>query len=79
MHDVYYASMTLDEAQVNYVTTEKETLILVFPICNYRSYFIGSKIIMNTNHIVIKYLISKKDFKPMLEHSLILSSKEFWW
>jgi RNase H-like domain found in reverse transcriptase len=31
-HVIYYASKVLDEAQVNYTTTEKELLAIVFAI-----------------------------------------------
>lgn len=32
MHDIYYESWTLDEAQINYATTEKEFLVIVYVI-----------------------------------------------
>lgn len=35
---IYYASKVLDEAQVNYATTEKELLAIVFAVNKFRSY-----------------------------------------
>ncbi|XP_075499738.1 uncharacterized protein LOC142538265 [Primulina tabacum] len=43
IHVIYYASMTLSAAQLNYDTTEKELLVVVFALDKFRSYLIGSK------------------------------------
>ena len=40
---IYYASRTLNEAQLNYTTTEKEMLDVVFACDKFRSYLIGTK------------------------------------
>jgi hypothetical protein len=66
MHVIYYASRTLDEAQVNYATTEKKLLAIVYAIDKFRSYLVGSKIIVYMDHAAIRYLLSKKDAKPRL-------------
>ena len=61
---IYYASKTLNDAQINYATTEKELLAVVFAFDKFRSYLLGSKVIVYTDHAVIKYLLAKKDAKP---------------
>jgi hypothetical protein len=66
MHVIYYTSRTLDEAQVNYATTEKKLLAIVYAIDKFRSYLVGSKIIVYMDHAAIRYLLSKKDAKPRL-------------
>jgi hypothetical protein len=66
VHVVYYASKTLNEAQLNYATTEKELLVVVFAFEKFRSYIVNSKVIVYTNHAAIKYLLANKDAKPRL-------------
>ena len=53
LHAIYYASRTLDPAQMNYATTEKELLAVVFALDKFRSYLVGAKIIIYTDHAAI--------------------------
>ncbi|KAK9011588.1 hypothetical protein V6N11_044435 [Hibiscus sabdariffa] len=71
-HVIYYASRTLNDAQVNYTTTEKELLAVVFAFDKFRSYLIGTKVIVHTDHSAIKYLVTKKDAKPRLIRWILL-------
>ncbi len=57
-HVVYYASKTLNTAQVNYTTTEKEMLAIVFAFEKFRSYLLGMKVVVFTDHAAVKYLVS---------------------
>ena len=63
---IYYASKTLDRAQRNYATTEKEFLAVFFSCDKFRPYIVDSKVIVHTDHSAIKYLMNKKDAKPRL-------------
>jgi hypothetical protein len=63
---ISYASKTLTGPQLNYATTEKELLAMVFAIKKFRSYLVGVKVIIYTNHAALKYLLTKKDTKPRL-------------
>ncbi|KAH9698193.1 hypothetical protein KPL71_023923 [Citrus sinensis] len=71
-HVIYYASMTLNDAQLNYSTTEKEMLAVVFALEKFRSYLIGCKIIIFTDHAALKYLLTKKDAKARLIRWVLL-------
>ena len=63
---ICYASKTLIEFQINYTTTEKELLTLVYALEKFRPYILGSKIIIYTDHAALKYLLSKKEATPRL-------------
>ncbi|CAN6567745.1 unnamed protein product [Malus baccata var. baccata] len=71
-HVIYYASRTLNDAQLNYSTTEKELLAVVFALDKFRSYLIGTKVIVFTDHATLKYLLSKKEAKPRLIRWILL-------
>ena len=63
---IYYASKLLDDAQINYTTTEKELLVIVYAFDKFRAYLVGQKVIVYSEHTTLKYLLSKKDIKPRL-------------
>ena len=63
-HAISYASKTLSGPQLNYATTEKEVLAVVFAIDKFRSYLVGAKVIVYTDHATLKYLLTNKDAKP---------------
>ncbi|XP_057747214.1 uncharacterized protein LOC130966427 [Arachis stenosperma] len=72
VHVIYYASKVLNEAQRNYTTTEKELLAIVFAFDKFRSYLIGSKVIVFTDHGALKYLLTKQESKPRLIRWILL-------
>lgn len=72
LHAIYYASRTLDHAQMNYATTEKELLVVMFALDKFLSYLVGAKIIVYTDHAVIRYLLSKKNVKSRLIRWILL-------
>ena len=71
-HAIAYASKTLTGPQLNYATTEKELLAVVFAIDKFRSYLVGAKVIVYTDHAALKYLLTKKDAKPRLIRWILL-------
>ncbi|XP_057808487.1 uncharacterized protein LOC131022964 [Salvia miltiorrhiza] len=69
---IYYASLTLNSAQVNYTTTEKELLAVVFSLDKFRSYILGSKVIVHSDHAALRYLLTKSQAKPRLIRWILL-------
>nr|GEV35822.1 retrovirus-related Pol polyprotein from transposon 17.6 [Tanacetum cinerariifolium] len=60
---IHYTSKTMNQAEVNYTTTEKEMLAVVYAFEKFRSYLIMNKSIVYTDHSALKYLFAKKDAK----------------
>jgi hypothetical protein len=71
-HVIYYASRTLNDAQLNYSTTEKELLAVIFALEKFRSYLIGTKVTVFSDHAALKYLLAKKEAKPRLIRWILL-------
>ena len=69
---IYYASKTLNEAQRNYTTTEKELLTVVFALDKFLAYLVGYFIVVFTDHFALKYLLTKKDAKARLIRWILL-------
>ena len=62
----------MNDAQLNYATTEKELLAIVFAFDKFRPYLIRNKVVVHTDHSTIKYLMTKKDAKPKLIRWVLL-------
>ncbi|RVW80990.1 Transposon Ty3-I Gag-Pol polyprotein [Vitis vinifera] len=69
---IYYASKSLNDAQRNYTTTEKELLVVVYALDKFRAYLIGSSIVVFTDHSSLKYLLTKQDAKARLIRWILL-------
>jgi hypothetical protein len=77
-YSISYASKILTELQLNYATTEKELLAMVFAIKKFRSYLVGAKVIVYTDHAALKYLLMKNDAKPCLIRGYFYSKNLIW-
>nr|GFA64570.1 reverse transcriptase domain-containing protein [Tanacetum cinerariifolium] len=71
-HPIHYASKTMNQAEANCTTTEKEMLAVVYAFKNFRSYLIMNKSIVYTYHSALKYLFAKKDAKARLLRWILL-------
>jgi hypothetical protein len=58
--------------QLNYATTEKELPAVVYAIEKFRSYLVGAKVFVYTNHAILIYLLAKNDAKPRLIRWILL-------
>jgi len=57
---------------VNYTTTEKELLAVVFALDKFHSYLLGSKVIIYSDHAALRHLMAKKETKPHLIRWILL-------
>nr|GFA18706.1 reverse transcriptase domain-containing protein [Tanacetum cinerariifolium] len=69
---IHYARKTMNQAEANYTTTEKEMLAVVYAFKKFCSYLIMNKSIVYTDHSALKYLFSKKDAKARLLRWILL-------
>ena len=65
LYPIYYASKALNEAQKNYIVTEQIFIAMLFAFKKFRSYLLGTKVIVHIDHSAL-YLIAKKDVKSRL-------------
>jgi hypothetical protein len=61
-HPIAFARMILSTSGINYTTTEREGLVMVYTLQKFRHYLLGGHFKMFTNHSALKYLVNK----PML-------------
>nr|GFB84885.1 reverse transcriptase domain-containing protein [Tanacetum cinerariifolium] len=69
---IHYANKTINQAEANYTTTEKEMLMVVYAFEKFCSYLIINKSIIHTDHSALKYLFAKKDAKARLLRWILL-------
>ncbi|XP_058761460.1 uncharacterized protein LOC131634854 [Vicia villosa] len=76
-HAIHYASKVLNEAQVNYATTEKELLAIVYALEKFRAYLIGSKVVVYTDHSATGLI--PKDFTNNQRKKFLADAKHYVW
>lgn len=73
-HPICYASRTLNTHEINYSTTEKELLAIVWGVKYFRPYVYGKEFDLHTDHQPLKWLQAKntgRDINPRLQRWLI--------
>jgi hypothetical protein len=58
-HPLSFASRKLSIAEINYTTTEREGLAMVYTLQNFRHYLLGGHFKMFTDHSALNYLFKK--------------------
>ncbi|GJT25885.1 reverse transcriptase domain-containing protein [Tanacetum coccineum] len=69
---IHYATKTMNKAQENYTTTEKDLLAVVFAFDKFCQYLVLSKTIVFTDHSSMRYLFTKQDAKTRLIRWILL-------
>lgn len=69
---MYYKCKTLNEAQKNYTVMEQELLVVAYAFENFWAYLLGIKVILHTDHVMICYLMTKKETKQRLIRRVLL-------
>nr|GEU50728.1 putative ribonuclease H-like domain-containing protein [Tanacetum cinerariifolium] len=57
---IHYASKTMNQAEMNYTTTEKEMLTIVYAFKKFHSYLVMNKSIVYTDHSALKVKFRKR-------------------
>ena len=61
LHPIYYDSKELNESSKNCTVTEQQILSIVFALEKFCYYFLGTRVIVHSDHYALRYLIAKKD------------------
>lgn len=56
---IYYISKNLTPAELNYIVTEKEFMIVIYAINKFHHYIIGYQVFLYIDHSIIRYLAKK--------------------
>jgi hypothetical protein len=58
-HPIAFASRNISTYEMNYTTTEREGLAMVYVLHKFRQYLLGGHFKMFTDHSALKYLVNK--------------------
>jgi hypothetical protein len=58
-HPISFASRKLSTSEINYTTTEREGLAMVYALQKFKNYLLGGHFKMFTDHSSLKYLVNK--------------------
>ena len=72
-HSIYYARKTLDASQANYTLTEKEMLALFYAFEKFRSYLVGTKVVIYIDHASTCTCPTMKMKKPVDKMDFIIA------
>ena len=58
-HPISFASRQLNDAEINYTTTEREGLAMVYAVKKFRHYLLANQFIFFVDHQALLYLVNK--------------------
>ena len=71
-HKISARCIEVDQAKIEVIEKLPPPRDVVYVLEKFRSYLVGSKIIVHTNYSTIKYLLAKADSKPRLIRWVLL-------
>jgi len=69
---IYFVSINLSKAEMNYTVTEKEFLVVVHSLNKFRHYITGYQTFVHTDHAAIRYLMNKPNVNARIIRWLLL-------
>jgi len=72
LYAIYFTSKNLSKAELNYIVTEKELLVVVHSLNKFKHYIIGYQTFVHIDHAAIKYLMNKPDVNARIIRWLLL-------
>jgi hypothetical protein len=67
-----YSSKLLNFAGRNYITIEREALVMVYVLHKFRHYLLGNRFTFYVNHMALVYLVNKPHVSNRLARWLLL-------
>ncbi len=67
-----YSSRMFNSIEQNYITTEREALVMVYALHKFRHYMLGNKFTFFVDHMALVYLVNKPQVFGMLVRWLLL-------
>jgi hypothetical protein len=54
-----YSFRLLNSIEINYTTTEKKALVMVYALYKFKHYLLGNKFVIYVDHMALLYLVNK--------------------
>ncbi len=54
-----YSFRLLNSIEINYTTTEKQALVMVYALYKFKHYLLGNKFVIYVDHMALLYLVNK--------------------
>ena len=71
-HLIDFTSRKLSSEEKNYTNTERESLVMVYALQNFRNYLLGSHFKMFIDHSALKYMVNKSVLEGKICHWLLI-------